>query len=255
MQAKAHCGAAGLQRHTPPRGMQHRMMGCSFFVMNMIDYRRKQTGGTLLGLIIGLIIGLGIAVVVAVTIKNTPLPFVDKMGTSGRAPASGKMSDPNKALYGNRDPAKEASKHFAKKTTANTAGDGSTGTDQAEQAKKPDGKSPAKAATKSAEAKTPLAEQPTDATAAVTKPAAEKSDEKYTYYLQAGAFLQKADAENTKAKLALLGFSANIAERESDNGTLYRVRIGPFSEQPIMNRMRGKLSDNGVDAAVVRVPK
>jgi cell division protein FtsN len=225
--------------------------------MDMIDYRRKQTGGTLLGLIIGLIIGLGIAVVVAVTIKNTPLPFIDKMGTSGRAPASGKMSDPNKPLYGNREPAKEASKHFAKKTAEGVIGDDASGkdADQADQAKKPDVKPPARAATKSAEAKTPLAEKPDGEKVAVNKPAAEKTDEKYTYFLQAGAFLQKADAENTKAKLALLGFSANIAERESDNGTLYRVRIGPFSEQAIMNRMRGKLSDNGVDAAVVRVPK
>jgi cell division protein FtsN len=221
--------------------------------MNMIDYRRKQTGGTLLGLIIGLIIGLGIAVVVAVTIKNTPLPFVDKLGTSGRAPASAKMSDPNKPLYGNREPAKEASKHFAKKTAEQALGNDPY---QADQAKNPEVKPPAKALTKSAEAKTPLAEKPNDEKVGVNKSStAEASDEKYTYYLQAGAFLQKADAENTKAKLALLGFSANIAERESDNGTLYRVRIGPFSEQAVMNRMRGKLSDNGVDAAVVRVPK
>lgn len=211
----------------------------------------------MLGLIIGLIIGLGIAVVVAVTIKNTPLPFVDKIGASGRAPASGKMSDPNKPLYGNREPAKEASKHFAKKSAENATGDGALGKDAdlAMQAKAADVKLSARAATKSADAKTPLAEKPNDEKVAVNKPAAEKTDERYAYYLQAGAFLQQADAENTKARLALLGFSANIAERESDNGTLYRVRIGPFSEQAIMNRMRGKLSDNGVDAAVVRVPK
>lgn len=206
----------------------------------------------MLGLIIGLIIGLGIAVVVAVTIKNTPLPFVDKMGKTERAPASGKMSDPNKPLYGNRDPAKEASKHFAKKTAEQTLGNVPY---QAEQTTQSDARPPAKPLTKSAEAKTPLAEKPNGEKVAVNKPAAEASNEKYIYFLQAGAFLQQADAENTKARLALLGFSANIAERESDNGTLYRVRIGPFSEQALMNRMRGKLSDNGVDAAVVRVPK
>ena len=82
--------------------------------MDMIDYRRKQTGGTLLGLVIGLIIGLGIAVVVAITIKNTPLPFVDKLGKPDRPPASGKMSDPNKPLYGNREPAREAAKQFSR---------------------------------------------------------------------------------------------------------------------------------------------
>lgn len=220
-------------------------------MVDMIDYRNKQTGGTLLGLIIGLIIGLGIAVVVAVTIKNTPLPFVDKMGKSERA-ASGNMADPNKPLYGNRDAAKEASKKFAKKTEEAPAANSVSDTEppQSEQPKKAEAKPPVKVDTKGGDAKPPVEEK-----SSAEKAAAEKSAEKYTYFLQAGAFLEKADAENTRAKLALLGVSANIEEKQSDNGTLYRVRIGPFSQQEVMNRMRGKLSDNGVDAAVVRVPK
>jgi cell division protein FtsN len=55
--------------------------------------------------------------------------------------------------------------------------------------------------------------------------------------------------------LALMGVAATIAERKSELGTLYRVRVGPFSEIEAMNRARVRLSDNGVDAAVVRVPK
>jgi cell division protein FtsN len=223
----------------------------------MIDYRNKQTGGTLLGLIIGLIIGLGIAVVVAITIKNTPLPFVDKMGRSDRPAASGKMSDPNKPLYGNREAAKEASKQFGRKA-AEAPADNSPSQDagQAEQTRKSEAKAPAKVETKSTETRAPVVEKSNSEKATAEKNAsAAKTDEKYTYFLQAGAFLEKTDAENTKAKLALLGFSAHIAEKPSDNGTLYRVRIGPFSQQEVMNRMRGKLSDNGVDAAVVRVPK
>ena len=47
----------------------------------------------------------------------------------------------------------------------------------------------------------------------------------------------------------------SIAERKSELGTLYRVRVGPFSEIEAMNRARLRLSDNGVDAAVVKVPK
>lgn len=217
----------------------------------MIDYRNKQTGGTLLGLIIGLIIGLGIAVVVAVTIKNTPLPFVDKMGKSERA-ASGNMADPNKPLHGNRNAAKEASKQFSKKAEEAPAATGMPGIDpvQSEQAKKAEAPPLSRSEVRASAAKPPVEEKSSG-----EKAAAEKSTEKYTYFLQAGAFLEKTDAENTKAKLALLGFSANIEEKQTDNGTLYRVRIGPFSQQEVMNRMRGKLSDNGVDAAVVRVPK
>jgi cell division protein FtsN len=33
------------------------------------------------------------------------------------------------------------------------------------------------------------------------------------------------------------------------------VRIGPFGQLETMNRVRGKLSDNGVDVAVVRIGK
>jgi cell division septation protein DedD len=75
------------------------------------------------------------------------------------------------------------------------------------------------------------------------------------FYLQAGAFSKAAEADNLKAKLALMGLSANIAERKTDNGTLYRVRLGPFGNLETMNRVRSRLSDNGVDVAVVRVPK
>jgi cell division protein FtsN len=95
---------------------------------------------------------------------------------------------------------------------------------------------------------------PTAATAATPSIAA-ANDEKFTYYLQAGAFREIADAENTKAKLALLGVAATVAERRSELGSLFRVRIGPFTEVEAMNRARSRLSDNGVDAAVVRVPK
>jgi cell division protein FtsN len=55
--------------------------------------------------------------------------------------------------------------------------------------------------------------------------------------------------------LALLGVEARVSERPGENGTLYRVRVGPFGQLDTMNRMRGKLSDNGVDVAVVRTPK
>ncbi|MFD2274115.1 SPOR domain-containing protein [Undibacterium arcticum] len=61
--------------------------------------------------------------------------------------------------------------------------------------------------------------------------------------------------KNTRAKLALLGFEAQISERPSDSGSLYRVRIGPFGQIETMNRIRGKLSESGVDVAVVRSPK
>jgi len=79
----------------------------------------------------------------------------------------------------------------------------------------------------------------------------------WTYFLQAGAFNDQGDAEGARAKLALMGVEAHVTEKPSPNGTgvLYRVRIGPFTQLEAANRIRSKLSDNGVDATMVRIAK
>lgn len=215
---------------------------------------KRQGGGTILGLILGLIIGLSIAVVVAIMIKNTPLPFTNKVGRPEKGPdtaASAPAADPNKALHGNRDPAREAARQFAK-----PAGEEKTA-EPAAAANPPAQAAPKEASRtdKPAEGKAPVVDKSTSGERVAKLDPGAAGDEKFTYYLQAGAFLEQADAENTKAKLALMGVPASIAERKSDNGTLFRVRIGPFAQPEAMNRVRGKLTDNGVDVAVVRVPK
>lgn len=216
----------------------------------MINYSKKQAGGTILGLIIGLIIGLGIAVMVAITIKNTPLPFVDRLGKTDRSAASGPVPDPNKPMYGNREPARNAAKAFNKKTEEVPPADSQAivTSVKSEETKK------AVPANK-IEGKAPVEDKSTSAVVPGDKIVSDKSEEKFAYFLQAGAFLERIDAEHMKARLALIGFSANITERKSETGTLYRVRIGPFSQQETMNRVRTKLTDNGVDAAVVRMPR
>ena len=64
-----------------------------------------------------------------------------------------------------------------------------------------------------------------------------------------------ADADAAKGRIALLGIAATVSERRAETGTLYRVRVGPFKDVESMHKMRTRLSDNGVDAAVVSVPK
>ena len=64
-----------------------------------------------------------------------------------------------------------------------------------------------------------------------------------------------SDAENTRAKLALLGFEAAISDRTSDSGVLHRVRLGPFSQVEAVNKARAKLLDSGIDVAIVRNQK
>lgn len=210
-----------------------------------LTHHSKQAGGTLLGLIIGLIVGLGIAVAVALTINKTALPFLDKGSKIDRSELTpGQASDPNKPLYGNKAAAREAARELANPAPVDPAPPNSADP-QAEK------NAAAKEATLPSSAeKFDKAEKPAKAEA----PKADAED-KWTYFLQAGAFREQADAESARAKLALLGFEARITERPGDNGTFYRVRIGPFSQLETMNRIRGKLTDNGVDVAVVRTPK
>lgn len=208
----------------------------------MHKYNRQQ-GGTFVGLIIGLIIGLGIALAVAMMITKTPVPFTDKSGRQKvSSPTAGQSGDPNKPLYGNKTAAREAAKDFAREPAPENTAAPQPGGDKIVQVKvdaKPD-KAPA----------AELANKPKDAAA---KP--ESAEDNWTYYLQAGAFREPADAEGIRAKLALLGVEANVSERQSETGVLYRVRVGPFNQIESMNRVRGKLSESGVDAAVVRVAK
>ena len=233
-------------------------------------YAKRQAGGTVTGLIVGLIIGLSIAVVVGLTIMKMPLPFVDRLGKQSEP--AGELGDPNKTMPGG---ARERRERLADED----AGADATSPAAGVAVKKLPEPLPEPAATiesviksrtvateRAASEKnvaTPTAppppaptpsSAPTAATAATPSTAA-ANDEKFTYYLQAGAFREIADAENTKAKLALLGVAATVAERRSELGSLFRVRIGPFTEVEAMNRARSRLSDNGVDAAVVRVPK
>ncbi|MDL2354920.1 MAG: SPOR domain-containing protein [Pseudomonadota bacterium] len=220
---------------------------------------RRQQGNTLTGMIIGLIIGLAIAVAVALAITKGATPFTDKSAKPAKLePTAGQVSDPNKPLYGSKEAAREANRQLAdkpKKPEADPlAAVIATMKDPADL--KAEGKKPAAPAT--APAHTPAAEAPAAhelarVVTAKTEPAA--GDDKVIYFLQAGAFREVADAETTRAKLALLGFEAAISDRVSDAGVLHRVRIGPYSQVEAMNRARAKLIDSGIDVAIVRNQK
>jgi cell division protein FtsN len=202
----------------------------------------RQAGGTVAGLIIGLIIGLTIAVWVAITIMKTPLPFVDKLGKQNDAADT--AIDPNATLPGGaRDrrviPNAEEGAPLGEQKAAPTS-------------------TPTTAAPPNTAAKAPVTPATTAATEnAKTDKAATTtaSDEKNIYFLQAGAFREIADADAAKGRLALLGVAAAVSERRTETGTLYRVRVGPFKDTDSLHKMRTRLYDNGVDAAVVSVPK
>lgn len=214
-----------------------------------------QRGNTLVGIIIGLVIGLALAVVVALVITKGSSPFVNKLGKTASESSTGQISDPNKPMYGNASAAKEAAKEFAPEPSAPSA------TATAATTPAPAAATPAVAAT------------PAPAAKPETKPAEDKLDklidkalakndtksaspeDKWVYFLQAGAFKEQSDAENTRAKLALLGLEASISERNTDNGVLYRVRVGPYNQVEAMNKVRAKLNENGIDVSIVHNQK
>ncbi|OLL33413.1 cell division protein [Burkholderia sp. SRS-W-2-2016] len=75
------------------------------------------------------------------------------------------------------------------------------------------------------------------------------------YFLQVGAYKTAADAEQQRARLAFQGFESKVTQRDAGGVTYYRVRIGPFSKFEDMNSSRQRLSDAGVDTAVIRFTK
>lgn len=186
--------------------------------------RRRQYGGTLLGLAFGLIVGILISFGVVWYLNKTPLPFVEKViapdtknnGATGEPlPLPGKPGDKPIVRSGER---------------------------KFEFYDILEGKKDA------------LPRQPAlpPAAAMPAAPAVDAADNRL--FLQAGAFQKIADAENLKARLAMLGFEAAILDVEvPGKGTMHRVRIGPYGDTETMNRARSQLSDDGIPATVVRV--
>lgn len=79
-------------------------------------------------------------------------------------------------------------------------------------------------------------------------------EEDSVYILQVGSFRQFEAADQVKAQLALLGISADI-QRVVINGqdTRYRVRIGPFNDQAILNEERRRLQENNLEFMLLKL--
>lgn len=201
----------------------------------------RQRGGTLLGIVIGLVIGLGIALIVAMVVTKTPIPFTDKTGRAKSAePTVNQSGDPNQPLYKRRGALPESPIAVeVPRAPENTAAPSLPARPEIRVEPIP----PAGA---------PIVERSTPEQATSQD---EAPDDKWQYYLQAGAFRGQDDAEGMRAKLALLGVEARLTERPSETGLLYRVRVGPFEQMEAMSRVRSKLTDNGIDAAVVRISR
>lgn len=74
-----------------------------------------------------------------------------------------------------------------------------------------------------------------------------------SYILQAGSFRIAAEAEQMKARLALLGSMAEVQTVTVNQQTWHRVRLGPFKGARKTDKMRRLLAENQIETLVMKV--
>jgi cell division protein FtsN len=175
---------------------------------------KNGTGSLLIGILIGLLLGLGIALAVAWYINKLPTPFLNRSGP----------------------PAKSAAPGSAK--TDDRSG------------KAPDGKPRFDFYKILPGTEEPVTEQ--QFSEAQQKPSTAQTRE--AFFLQAGAFQNAPDADNMKARLALLGVEAEVQTTTlPDKGLWHRVRAGPYTAIEELNRTRDILKQNDIETTLIKV--
>lgn len=171
----------------------------------------------LAGIMIGIFIGLAIALAVAVYIKAGPSPFVERKQQDGLQETPAVQSKGEATVEPASVPKPAEKPRFDFYTIL------------------------------------PGAEEPVNEKEKSAKPQESAESQKNQYYLQVGAFQKEADADNLKAKLALMGMEANIQTATiPDKGVWHRVRVGPYANIEELNRVRSSLSQNGMSASLVK---
>jgi cell division protein FtsN len=187
------------------------------------DYKaaeRRRAGGRgngsslLAGILIGLVLGLGIALAVAWYINKMPSPFSSRTQSTSKSEGP-KALPPQTARVEEKSPKGD---------------DGKPRFDFYKILPGEDADKQAKDAQKGSTAAS-----------------------RETFFLQAGSFQNAPDADNLKARLALLGIEANIeTSNVPDKGVWHRVRIGPYTSVEELNRTRDTLKQNGVQTTLVK---
>jgi len=182
---------------------------------------RRPAGGTLIGIFIGLVLGLAVASGVAIYMTNAPVPFVNR--AVDKAKTSAPQADRNLAEHARTAEAKSGQPERPRFDFYKIL----PGQEE------------------------PVTERDLKAAAKAGDKAGASAD---LYFVQAGAFQNPADADNLKARLALIGLVASVEPASlPDRGTWYRVRLGPYNQLEEINRVRATLAQNGVDASLVRI--
>ena len=188
--------------------------------------RTAQPSGSgsslLVGMVIGLLLGLVIALGVAIFLNKGPDPFLSR----SRPPEPAQGAKPEGAKTAPRAKAEDAAAKSAEKPRF----DFYSILPGADEPKDKQGK------------------QPVDGGRAIVP------EPRETFYVQAGAFQSAADADNLKARLALLGVEAAVQSglTMDNRGPLHRVRVGPFTRVEDVNRVRDTLKQNGIETTLIK---
>ena len=218
---------------------------------------KRQRGGFVLGLVMGLLLGLALALGVALYITKVPVPFINKVPQRTAAQDSAEAErnrawDPNAPLSGKPVPR-------AAPASAPTPGVGGVAPVGAAPTPAPAAGPAPSAARVAAPAPPAAARDPAAILSGAAVPAPARSTapgvEPFIYFIQAGAFTRSEDAEQQRAKLALMGQAANITEREQAGRVVYRVRIGPLRTREEADGLQVRLQESSLETQIVRVER
>ena len=189
---------------------------------NALNSRKSSAGGFLTGMFVGLVLGLAVSLAIAFYLNKTPIPFVSSAKQKAEKDVAGKAPPiaglPQTALAVPEKPKFDFYKILP-------------GQEETVSEKELRARAAAAAASKG-----------------------QQDPSKDVYFIQAGSFQNPADADNQKARLAILGFESSVEPANlPDKGTWYRVRMGPYSKVEDINRIRQALAQNGIDASLVKV--
>lgn len=174
------------------------------------------------GLLVGMILGIGVSIGVAILVTGGESPFVEHETSAPRAEAEAEQTAIPAAPAETETPeSKPAANRFDFYKIL--PGESQVTEQEVQQSR----------------------ETPKPAQA----PAAQEN-----YFLQVGAFQTEQEADNMKAKLALLGLEAVVQTANvPDKGVLHRVRVGPYTELDQISKARTELTRNGFNADLIKI--
>lgn len=112
---------------------------------------------------------------------------------------------------------------------------------------------PAAPPTQVASATPPASVTPKPPAVAATQGPAAAANDNTRYLLQAGAFQASGQAEEMKAKIAMLGLGARVESAQISGKTVYRVRMGPYGTAGDLADAKRKLADSGLPGMAIKV--